>query len=283
MSVYVDIAVAVILVFFTLSLVVTALNEALAVLSNARGRLLREGLRDLLADDGALERILGAAPVRAAVTARSGRGAPGWWRFPDRLPPLAVADALLAAPSGAARDGPGGVLLAAAHGAAEDARDAIAAAYDDAMVQLSVRYKRRRQLWSAAIGVAVAAAFNVDVLALANSLRTDAAMQAAFAAYLDQLAFAPDPSAAPADFVAGFEVVADEVENLRALSNVVGFGWAGANPADWETTRIATALAGWLVAGLATVLGAPFWFDLLNRALRARGAIRRAPEPAARP
>jgi hypothetical protein len=40
---------------------------------------------------------------------------------------------------------------------------------------------------------------------------------------------------------------------------------------------------GWLVTGLAVSLGAPFWFDLLNRVVDLRGAGRRpesTPEPA---
>jgi hypothetical protein len=31
-------------------------------------------------------------------------------------------------------------------------------------------------------------------------------------------------------------------------------------------------IVGWIVTGLATSLGAPFWFDLLNKALQIRSS-----------
>ena len=41
-------------------------------------------------------------------------------------------------------------------------------------------------------------------------------------------------------------------------------------------------ILGWLVTGLAISLGAPFWFDLLNRLVDLRGAGKR-PEPVKAP
>jgi hypothetical protein len=304
MSIYVDIAIAIILVFFTLSLVVTALNEALAVLLNLRGRLLLRTVRALVEDDGVLSRMLNTASMRAALRARTGTDSPGPARFPDRLPPLAVADALLAATEGPAAEAVegtlGGQLARSARAAAADTREALARAYEEAMVQLSVRYKRRQQLLSALIGITLAAAFNVNVLALASALRTDEATRAAFAAYLERVPDAPAglamadaaiptglplrgasaASATPGEGesidLAPFENVAVQIAELDALAAVAGFGWPEApwvEVSGWEGAQWASAALAWVVAGLASILGAPFWFDLLSRGMRARSQL----------
>ena len=301
MTVYLDIAVAIVLVFFTLSLVVTALNEAVAVLLNLRGRMLLKTLRALVEDEALLDRMLDAAPLRSVLRARSGRGSVSARRFPDWLPPLAVADALLAATAPpasprtpAAADASLGARLAdAARDATDEARTAVAASYEAAMDQLSARYKRRQQLWSVIFGVALAAAFNVNVIALAERLQTDDAARAAIVAHASRaLTDGPDgppaePSGPLADLGAmtAIAVVIDEVEDADALAEIAGFGWDVTLPErDGEGLRswarwlgavlnlLAVPFVAWIVAGVASILGAPFWFDLLGRAMGARRA-----------
>lgn len=133
MSIYVDIAIAVILVFFALSLVVTAMNEVVAVALNLRGRLLWRAFATLLDDDSLRERVLSSAPLRSVLLTRTGRDRPGAARFPDWLPSRDVARALLSAvPS----PGPAtlvGALIEEAREAAEDTVTALAGRYDAAM------------------------------------------------------------------------------------------------------------------------------------------------------
>lgn len=50
---------------------------------------------------------------------------------------------------------------------------------------------------------------------------------------------------------------------------------AGETELDWS--RLLTAIAGWILTALAASLGAPFWFDMLNRFVDIRGNGR-APE-----
>ena len=300
MSIYLDIAAAVILTFFTLSLVVTATNEAFAIVLNSRGRMLLRTLRDLLGDDGLLDRIAAAAPLRATLRAASGTETVAASTFPDRLPPAAVADAWLAAteaPFAGANDaGLGFDLARAARDATADARAELAALYDAAMVQLARRYKRRRQAWSLAIGLILAAGLNVDVIALATGMHTDPAKRAAIVAYLDDPAIAPDAlfdrqpgdnadgTASDGDGVGPSDIPAALQRRLDALddwSALAGFGWElwpwQMDWSDGETYgALARSFAAWTIAALAAVIGAPFWFDLLNRTLTARRAARDA-------
>jgi hypothetical protein len=67
-------------------------------------------------------------------------------------------------------------------------------------------------------------------------------------------------------------------EDLAAASTVVGMGWGEANlmPAGQEPRQkaywLGSKLLGLLITALAVSLGAPFWFDLLNKVMNIRGA-----------
>jgi hypothetical protein len=67
-------------------------------------------------------------------------------------------------------------------------------------------------------------------------------------------------------------------EDLAAASTVVGMGWGEANlmPAGLEPGQkaywLGSKLVGLLITALAVSLGAPFWFDLLNKVMNIRGA-----------
>jgi hypothetical protein len=48
----------------------------------------------------------------------------------------------------------------------------------------------------------------------------------------------------------------------------------------WIGRLLGTHLFGWIITVLATSLGAPFWFDMLNRFVNIRNAGRAPDEPA---
>ena len=55
-----------------------------------------------------------------------------------------------------------------------------------------------------------------------------------------------------------------------------GNGASAVYPKDctnrWHPLNILAAVAGWLLTGIATTLGAPFWFDTLSRLVKLRGS-----------
>jgi hypothetical protein len=54
-------------------------------------------------------------------------------------------------------------------------------------------------------------------------------------------------------------------------------GWSGVT--DWNHTAVwVTRLAGWTVTVVAVSLGAPFWFDMLNKIVNVRLAEKPAEE-----
>jgi hypothetical protein len=63
-----------------------------------------------------------------------------------------------------------------------------------------------------------------------------------------------------------------------SLGHLIPYSGAGEPASLWQFLgRWFAALAGWLMTALAASLGAPFWFDLLNRFVDLRG-VGRAPE-----
>jgi len=61
--------------------------------------------------------------------------------------------------------------------------------------------------------------------------------------------------------------------DIKKCNDVLGLG---PNSYDGITRNLGTfvsALAGWIITALALSLGAPFWFDLLNKLMKLRGSV----------
>ncbi|MGN6533021.1 MAG: hypothetical protein ACTHK0_14865 [Ginsengibacter sp.] len=69
----------------------------------------------------------------------------------------------------------------------------------------------------------------------------------------------------------------NDMDSLRALD--LPIGWKAANVKDGRTfmNNFTKHLAGWLATILAIMMGAPFWFDILNKISNLRGT---GPKPA---
>lgn len=100
----------------------------------------------------------------------------------------------------------------------------------------------------------------------------------------------------PADIATLTKQLKDSLAQLNSVSLPIGWGDAQYNylfkdsghgdeqakseddkNQGWNWSRILTALFGWLLTALAASLGAPFWFDTLNKFINIRGNGR-APE-----
>ncbi len=60
------------------------------------------------------------------------------------------------------------------------------------------------------------------------------------------------------------------VKNRKTLPEGIPIGW-GDGSVTWKA--ITSHLPGWLLTALALSLGAPFWFDLLNKVVNVRHGI----------
>ena len=124
--------------------------------------------------------------------------------------------------------------------------ESVAGWFDSAMERVSGAYKRRALLVSLLLSLLLAVLLNIDSIHLFRSLWQHPAL----AAHL---------SAGPA-------VVDQRV--LDALWSLP-IGWTDFPPRFDDALLL--RVAGWLITASTALFGAPFWFDLLQRAVQIRG------------
>jgi hypothetical protein len=185
---------------------------------------------------------------------------------------------------------------------AEVIGDGIETWFNDRMARASGWYKRRAQLVSLGLALALAIATNADTIHVASRLFNDANLRASIAASAQayheaELAKqsageapktnpgATEASSTP-DVKGAFQAVVDQSKQLQAIQFPIGWFCDGepptkgaATPASAEAQchwfggrNLGLVAIGWLVTALAVSLGANFWFDILGKALQIRGS-----------
>jgi len=178
-----------------------------------------------------------------------------------QLPPGPARQALLA-------------LASQACGDLERFRKGVEQWFDNAMDRVSGIYKRLAHNFMLIFGIAIAVGANVDTLDVARSLWTHPAAAAQVAGLATQLVQSPPPAADAASGAAAMPAIDGATAARQLASLPVPLGWDHApTSADFAWQRI----VGWLITALAVSLGAPFWFDTLQRFLNFRTA---GPPPA---
>ena len=176
--------------------------------------------------------------------------------------------------------------------------------YSDSMDRASGWYKRYTQRILLFIGFGLAVMFNVSTVRVAQTLWFDRDTRAAMANAADQYVKQhPDPpntksgdtSSKEGDLVKKLKESAEafDTETSSALLPVgwkysLGEYWLSIRESlskfSWDKTwwgpfdvRLLHALsvfAGWLITAIAISLGAPFWFDMLNKIMVVRGTVK---------
>lgn len=289
-----EVAIGVGALYLVLSLVCSAITEAVARAFAMRSGTLRSGIRNLLSDpDGRdIARDLYGHPLVKGLyrqgwfDKRVGRdGKPSY--IPPRVFRLALLDVLPPADPA-----PGGGALPELRGRVENAKDeglrrALLVCVDDAdndadrartnverwfgdaMERVTGWYRRKMQLVILGVAFAMSVLLNVDSFHVTNALWNDAVLR--------------DSVVAAAQKDTG-QSLAGDLDVIEERLGVLGLplGWSSfpEGPAAW----LAKA-AGLLFTTVALSLGAPFWFDLLSRfvGVGSSGRTPDMPAEAARP
>jgi hypothetical protein len=119
------------------------------------------------------------------------------------------------------------------------------------MERASGWYKRKTQVWTVIIAAVVTLAVNADTLNIAHYLWVEPALRGALVAQ----------SSAPASAV--------EINQLGQL-----MGWTSAVFTNSDAGAWLARLIGWLMTIVAVSMGAPFWFDSLNKFVNVRNGGR---------
>ncbi|TKB92551.1 MAG: hypothetical protein E8D41_07015 [Nitrospira sp.] len=169
-------------------------------------------------------------------------------------------------------------------------RTSIATWYDDSMERLSGAYKRQLKWISMLVGLIVTIAFNADSFNVAITLWSDQDRRASIVAIATQVAQEPLSDVPEGvDKAKLYETINKTEDTLRSLPigwNCSGISAAGASSAEQKSMRLdswacakknltaltLTQVLGWMFTATALTLGAPFWFDLLQKFVNVRGA-----------
>jgi hypothetical protein len=167
-------------------------------------------------------------------------------------------------------------LVDAAGNDVSKARENIEAWYNSSMGRVTGWYKRRAQLIILFLGLGVVIALNADTIAITTSLSSDKAVRdslvAAAQEYVKQ-----QPNNQQSD------KPTKKVEMYMNLVRNQGLplGWNKGNPLSIpdekkpdESTSWPMKVIGWLITTIAISLGAPFWFDLLNKFISVRSSLK---------
>jgi hypothetical protein len=194
-----------------------------------------------------------------------------------------------------------------------DARDAIAAWYDDSMDRLSGEYKRYSQVMIGLVACLLVAVFNIDTVRIVRSLWADPQMRASLVEVALREAGAPSsgkpetlvgkngdgkqagpvvsgpqavPGAArePLPSALPSAALKDWAKAARTINEQsLPVGWTSAEFVSLEGTALLmlwlVKVLGFVFTALALSLGAPFWFDTLGKLANLRSA---GPSPDAR-
>jgi cell fate (sporulation/competence/biofilm development) regulator YlbF (YheA/YmcA/DUF963 family) len=150
--------------------------------------------------------------------------------------------------------------------------------FDRSMDRSSGVYKRNAKGVAILIGIAIAILTNTDTFFLLNRLSRDSAIRSVITQRAIQQA-----ESYPNDI----NVIRQAQQDLSDAS--VPIGWQNINqqldlePLNTSQGNTANAilrkiwkviamLCGWVVSGLAIAMGAPFWFDVLNKVINVRNA-----------
>lgn len=281
-----DVAIGLVLIYTLLSLICSTIKEGISSLLAWRAATLKEGLHNLLGDDFAIK-VFGHHLVQGLVP----RHRMPWKRKPSYIPsrtfvmtvldamgkengagfPQTVAEARAGALKVAEKNPVVGRALLAlideADGDLEKLKENITNWFDSSMQRVSGWYRRKAETAILIIAVLVSLILGIDSIQLGKSLWINPALRSAAVEAATKTAGGQPPS----EDLKTLQAQLDGLEIPRAP-----YVW-GQDPLAWLRTHG----LGFLVTTIALSLGAPFWFDLLNKLVNLRSSGQK-PEPETR-
>lgn len=308
-----DVAIGLSFFYLLLGLICTTVNEMIAAKLKTRAKFLDQGIERLLGGDRQLKTDLYRHPLIDALAPEGGN--PSYipaGNFATALLDIISGDKPLtdipALREGVAKIGPP-ALQTAFKALMDSSPDAAALQksveewFNDTMDRVSGWYKRNAQRNALLLACAITLVMNADSVNVAHVLWTNPSMRAAVVdeARVRAAKKPPDESLPMVEYRNSNDATASTPINVPSsveeglssneqelLGQLTGWG------PDWEKLGAASGLSAWLVAlwwiiythgigwivtALAVSLGAPFWFDTLNRFMNIRNAGRAPDEP----
>lgn len=302
----IDVLIGLIVVYLLMSLVATGVREALAGIFKTRALFLEAGMKELLGTGPLLSAFYEHPQIYALYAGQD--------RDPSYIPASNFALAILDMAArgldhkSTVQSGPEAtpvtvdtirrnitglkdtkvqrMVLSALDTASGDlakAQQSLQRWFDSAMDRVSGRYRRRTSLVLFAIGLLTAILINVDTIEVGTSFYKSPALREAAVAMAGHLT--DTASRAPSDTALHVVHVDSRgaIDSLYALKLPIGWTtiMSPTNPIVKQrgvtmavTDHVLHSFFGWLLTAVAISLGAPFWFDMLNRFMVIRSTVK---------
>lgn len=305
-----EVAIGLCFVYLLLSLICSAVNETVAALTQRRGKLLAQAINNLVGDLGIKDQIY-AHPVIKSLY-QPGKELPSYissQKFALALMDIVTGEGKAASDPVALRQGVAamsrakdsqgknkldhlqgalGAVLNDSQSHLKTDQQKIQSWYDDAMDRVSGWYKRRTSLWIWGLALLITLCINADTVRITKVLWTNQAVRSAVVDSAKARAQAAPPEPMPlVEYSDPQNPQASSPVNIpsealtpdeRALLGQLMIGWEedlkelktadGAAMASWFGLH----LLGWFLTMVALSLGAPFWFDMLNKFMNIRNS-----------
>jgi hypothetical protein len=177
-------------------------------------------------------------------------------------------------------------MIDMAGGDAAKLQAAIEAWFNSAMDRVSGWYKARSQWILLGLGIVLAVTLNADTIHIVRQLSVDQTLRQSIVAAAN--------TAKPTQSTPGQDIQAQMTGATVALRDIhtlgLPLGWAftdeelrggsrffpQVDAAAGRVWRYPGMLVGWLLTAIAISLGAPFWFDALNKIMVIRSTVKPA-------
>ena len=299
-----DVAIGLTFVYLLLSLVSSAARESLEAWSKSRAEFLERGLLALFEGPGAktdtahqlVESLYNHPRIYGLFEgsyerAGAGRSAAAARRLPSYIAASTFSDALIDTVARRCQNVPSranvidrlrlgaealdnesirSVVLSAINSSNGDTaavRSAIEAWFNAGMDRVAGRYRRRTHWIVIGIATVITIGLNINTITIVRALEQDTALR---------------QSIVERASTSGTSVSLTGEQAKNELTKVsLPIGWSNvtwAPPDQWRTGEnvlaAMMALAGWLLTIFGISLGAPFWFDVLNKFIVVRATVK---------
>jgi hypothetical protein len=273
-----DVAIGVICLFLLLSLICSAANELIEALWKNRCKDLEKGIIELVGGGPGsdfVSKIYNHGVVNSLFRGKYGTAPKS--ELPSYIPAANFALALLSI----VKDTDEAKLPSNVRSALKSFRETagndevklqknIEDWYNSAMDRVSGWYKRRTQLIIFVLGCTFTVLANADCLQYAQRLSKDASLRQSAVSFAEAAA---KKDTSKNDTKEPMDQIKTEIGSLEGIG--LPIGWAQ-HPVDLKGVgwAIYDHGVGWLLTAMALSLGAPFWFDTLNRIMIIRSTVK---------
>ena len=156
--------------------------------------------------------------------------------------------------------------------------------FDQSMVRASGAYKRNSKVISFCLGLVVAVLGNVDTINMVDRLYKNQSLSGTINQLADQviannsqsIATLNDPKTTTIEAKnAAIQPIKDNINVVIDQIAAFPIGWTLPRDANISPPAWISRLAGWFISAIALSMGAPFWFELLNKFINVRNAGQR--------